>query len=45
MNNIAKGKNIIKTYKIDNTKGHEELGIIGLLSMDTFPNQMKYQKS
>ncbi len=25
MNNIAKGKNIIKTYKIDNTKGHEEI--------------------
>lgn len=25
MNNIAKGKNIIKTHKIDNTKGHEEI--------------------
>lgn len=25
MNNIAKGKNIIKTYKIDNTKRYEEI--------------------
>lgn len=44
MNNIAKGKNIIKTYKIDNTKGYEEIRN-RMPPMDTFPNQMKYQKS